>query len=298
MMAATSRAMQLYSTLLSILIATVADGVLAAAATPAPADADCAAPSDDCAAVGGWNFSVSLGAGVRTNPLDGGKDIPLVVIPQWSYYGKRLFIDDLDLGFTLHETDSNSFALIASPGYDRVFFYRYDPQNFLISSISTAVGPGGAHRPGQPPTKPAASELPANHPRVTYLAGPEWTFKAAGLSGQLDVLHDATGANSGTEIRGAIAAPLGGAAGALKLNLGFTWKSAAVVDYYYGVPGNYTPGSAFNPFVKLGFGHPLAGRWKFTAFYEYEHLGAAIADSPRVSNHEVQSVFMGVNYAF
>jgi len=300
MMAAKGRAMHLSSTLLSILIVPWAACGLAAAATPspAPADADCAAPSEDCVAVGGWNFSVSLGAGVRTNPLKGGKDIPLVVIPQWSYYGKHFFIDDLDVGFTLHETDSNSFALIASPGYDRVYFYRYDAQNFLVSSIPSDVGPGGAHKPGGPAPKPPAAEPPAIHPKVTYLAGPEWTFKAAGLSGQLDVLHDITGENDGTEIRGGIAVPLSRAADLLKLNLGFTWKSAAVVDYYYGVPGRYAPGAAFNPFVKLALAHSLMGRWKFTAFYEYEHLGASIADSPRIANHDVQSVFIGVNYAF
>ena len=31
-------------------------------------------PSGDCVAVGKWNFSVSLGAGVRTNPVAGAKD--------------------------------------------------------------------------------------------------------------------------------------------------------------------------------------------------------------------------------
>jgi outer membrane protein len=230
--------------------------------------------------------------------LAGGKDIPLVVIPAWSYYGKRFFIDDLDIGVTLHDTDANSFSLIASPGYDRVFFYRYDAQNFLVSSVTSVAGPGVGHRPGQPNTNPAVAEIPANHPKVTYLAGPEWTFKAAGLSGQLDVLHDVTGANEGTEIRGALSVPLPEAPTAVKLNLGFTWKSAAVVDYYYGVPGRYAPGAAFDPFARLAVVHPLGARWKFTAFYEYEHLGAAIADSPRIARDAVQSVFMGANYAF
>jgi outer membrane protein len=236
---------------------------------------------------------------VRTNPLREGKDIPLVLIPQVSYYGKRFFIDDLDVGFTLHETDANSFALIASPGYDRVFFYRDDLQNFLIQGIPSDVsGPGAAHRPGAPNTStPGTRETPAKHPRVTYLAGPEWTFKAAGITGQLDLLHDVTGANDGTEIRGAIAAPLA-PMGAVKLNLGFTWKSAAVVEYYYGVPGGYAPGAAFNPFVKLALRQPLGRHWQFTAFYEYEHLGPAIAASPAVAHHEVQSAFVGVTHAF
>ena len=67
---------------------------------------ECQGPTDDCVAIGRWNFSVALGAGVRTNPLVNGKDIPLIVIPQVSYYGKRFFIDNLDLGFTLIEKGS------------------------------------------------------------------------------------------------------------------------------------------------------------------------------------------------
>ena len=62
---------------------------------------DCNGPSSDCVAVGHWNFSVALGAGIRTNPVAHGANIPLVVIPQFSYYGKRVFIENLDLGVTL-----------------------------------------------------------------------------------------------------------------------------------------------------------------------------------------------------
>ena len=57
---------------------------------------DCQGPSNDCVAVGGWNLSLSFGAGVRTNPVLHESDIPLVVIPTFSYYGKRFFIDNLD----------------------------------------------------------------------------------------------------------------------------------------------------------------------------------------------------------
>jgi hypothetical protein len=37
--------------------------------SPAFADEDCKSPSSECVPVGGWNFSISLGAGVRTVQL-------------------------------------------------------------------------------------------------------------------------------------------------------------------------------------------------------------------------------------
>jgi MipA family protein len=256
-------------------------------------DAECKGPTEDCIAIGRWNFSVALGAGVRTNPLINGGDIPLVVIPQISYYGERFFLDNLDLGFTLLDRGANTFNLIATPGYDRVYFYRSDLQNFFVSFPNSAAGPTyvGAGTPG-------ATQIVPRQPRITYLAGPEWTFKYGPVSGQLDLLRDATGQNSGDEIRGAVGLPLWKSKGTLSANIGFTWKSAATVNYYYAVPIIYSGSAAFDPFIKLGYTRPLAGKWRFNAFAEYERLGSGIADSPIVTTHSVATVFVGAIYAF
>src|ERR1700678_302163 len=148
--------------------------VQGSAAADAPADDDCKAPSTDCVAVGKWNFSVALGAGVRTNPLVGGQDIPLVVIPQFSYYGKRFFIDDLDLGFTLAENATNTLNLVASPGYDRVFFYRSDLQNIFVGGFPTGFGDAALAVPAErvPSNTPNAIQVPPRSRGITYLAGP------------------------------------------------------------------------------------------------------------------------------
>jgi outer membrane protein len=254
---------------------------------------DCKGPAEDCVAIGRWNFSVALGAGVRTNPLVHGKDIPLVLIPQLSYYGKRFFMDNLDFGFTLAERGPNTFNLIATPGYDRVYFYRSDLQNFFI---------GFPYTPSSPvlesPSTPGAIKVSPPAPRITYLAGPEWTFKYGTVSGQLDLLRDATGQNSGDEIRGALGIPLLTSTGTVSANIGFTWKSAATVNYYYRVPLLYSGSAAFDPFIRLGYTLPLSSKWRFNAFAEYERLGNGIADSPIVAEHRVATVFMGAIYTF
>lgn len=265
----------------------------------ADAEEDCAASSDECVPVGGWSLSVALGAGVRTNPLVQGRDIPLVVVPQFSYYGKRFFIDNLDPGLTLFEGDSNTLSLVASPGYDRVFFYRSDFQNLFIGA-TTAVSSGGhtafvSSRPTPQTTQP----LPDRARKVTYLAGPEWTFKHGGISGQLDYLHEITGRNHGDEIRAALGVPLGRAlGGSWSANFGATWKSAAVVNYYYGYPGLYDPGWALNPFAKIGYSRPLSSKWIFSAFVHCERLGNTIAESPIVDRRYVTTAFVGATYVF
>jgi len=253
----------------------------------ARAQAACSAPSPECAEIGQFEISVSFGAGQRSNPIAGRSDIPLVVIPHISYYGKRFFLENLELGYTLHEGEANTFSLIAAPGYDRVFFYKNDLQNILIAG-GTAVPTSGVIIPED------GQEFDVGPRRTTYLVGPEWTFEHGPITGQLNALREVTGRHDGTEVRGALAAPLLQSKSSLIASAGFTWKSSEVVRYYYGVSQLYEPGSAFNPFVKLHYSRPLSERWTINAFAHYEYLSHSIADSPIVKENHVTTVFAGV----
>jgi outer membrane protein len=273
------------------LVAGIAAVSRALAASP---DADCQQESNECVIVGQWNLTVALGAGVRTNPLVDGQALPIVVIPHFSYYGKRFFIDNLDLGFTLAESTTNSLSIVASPGYDRVFFYRSDLQNIFLSGF-----PGESHV-RVPPNTPGAVPFPPRPRRVTYLAGPEWTFKFRGVTGQLDLMHEITDQNRGNEARAALSVPLlqSETGSALALNIGITWKSAAIVNYYYGAPHIYEAGSALDPFLKVSYTRRLAGKWRLNALVEYDKLGKAIADSPIIAKDYVVTAFIGAIYPF
>ena len=272
------------------------------------AEDGCKGPSNDCVAVGGWNFSLSLGAGVRTDPVIHESAIPLVLIPQVSYYGERFFLDNLDAGVTLVDSDQNTLSLIASPGYDRVFFYRSDPQNIFVSGVNlfNAYTAGSIPKNSVPnsvlaqatPSTTVTAKFPPRSRDITYLAGPEWTFKGAGITGQLDVLHEITGRNHGDEVRAALGIPLSKAGGSWSADVGITWKSSAIVNYYYGAPGVYEAGAALDPFLKLAFSRPLKGKWKITAFVECERLGNAIADSPIINARFVTTTFVGTTYSF
>jgi outer membrane protein len=252
----------------------------------ARAAAACSTPSPECAVVGQFEISVSLGVGQRSNPIAGRPDIPLVVIPHVSYYGERFFLENLEVGYTLHEGEANTFNLIAAPGYDRVFFYRNDLQNIFIE--------GGTTLATGTPVADGGQEFQVREPRrTTYLVGPEWTFSSGRLTGQLNALREVTGRHDGYEVRGALAAPLIQSKSSLVASTGFTWKSSEVVRYYYGVDRLYAPGSAFSPFVKVRYARPLSERWTFNAFAHYEFLANSIADSPIVSQNHVTTFFAG-----
>ena len=268
------------------LIAFVLAVAAAAGAARAAQVGDCDADSPDCVVVGKWNASLALGAGVRTNPLVHGQDLPLVVVPQFSYYGKRFYIDNLDLGFTALDAAKNTLSLIASPGYDRIFFYRSDLQNIFVKL-------GGAAGTNPPPVP-----FPSRSRPITYLAGPEWTFNYHDIIGQFDVLREITGHNHGEEVRTAIKLPVIRSTSALSATVGVTWQSAAIVNYYYGAPGIYESGSALRPFLKLGYTRPLGPGWRLEGLVQYEHLANSIADSPIVANNYVVTCFFGFVHAF
>ncbi len=100
----------------------------------------------DCVPVGEWQFAVGLGLGLRTNPLLGEKETPLVVLPEVVYYGERFFINNMELGFTLTDTRKHQLNLLAMPSYDQMYFNRWDPLNFFsdpgnVSSVPSSSAP-------------------------------------------------------------------------------------------------------------------------------------------------------------
>jgi len=262
---------------------------IAAAAGPqaAAAQTPCKAPSADCIPVGDLQLSLSFGYGTRTNPVVGRDDIPLFVIPYVSYYGKRFFLESLEPGFTVYESDAHTFNLIATPGFDRVFFSKHDLQNVVVPFAAA------------PPSFVAQVEdqtIAVGHPHTTYLAGPEWLFRRGNVIGQVSALYEVTGRHKGYEARAAVSAPLIQSKQSLAINAGLTWKSAATVDYYYGVPDVYRANDALSPFVKLSYALPLSERWTLTAFVHYEYLDDTIVDSPIVTDREVVTAFAGFNF--
>jgi outer membrane protein len=259
--------------------------VVLSAAGSVFAQGTCSSPSAECVVVGEWDFSIGVGLGKRSNPIAGSKDIPLVVLPQVSYYGKRFFLDNLEVGYTLFEGNSHTLNLIATPGYDRVFFLRDDPQNYFVGGVGSMLSTPNFLELERASLRPR---------RTTYLAGPEWLFAAGPFAGQLSALYEATGRHKGYEVRGALAAPLLTSDHSLVVTGGFTWKSAELVDYYYGMDRYYEGKATFNPFVKLGYAHALGERLSLTAFVHYEYLGDGIADSPIVRDDAVTSAFVGL----
>nr|WP_324257316.1 MipA/OmpV family protein [Cellvibrio fontiphilus] len=278
----------------------------------------CEQGQGDCVEVGKWDISLGLGAGVRTNPLDDGDDIPLVILPQVNYNGERFFIQNLDFGAILWQSESQQLSLLATPSYDQVFFHRWSPSNFFIdgSTLATAGKESGGKNPVVTDDEAHDRELltPEFMPlqqrklrdrKMAGLAGIEYSWSTALADLQIQYLTDFTQIHSGEEVRIAIAKHWQSGKHQWSASLGANWQSRAVVNYYYGVAlaeaderGSYQTGSAITPLLRLDWNYELTERWDLRLLASYRELPDEISASPLINDNKVITVFVGGVYHF
>ncbi len=306
--------------------------LLALIALPASAnqaESACARSSERCVAAGTWEVSLALGAGLRTNPVAGADDVPLVLIPQVTYYGKRFFFDSLDLGYTLVDRPDWMVNALITPSGDGLYFFEDDWGRYFLQGGVNTLGASFSPSPGAPtladeeapegpqedergaespsPNAPASAALPPLRDRnIAALAGLEASGDLGRMEWQLQALSDVSGVHNGEELRFALSTGTRQRKHQLGLSLGFSWKSAEVMEYYYGVTQGessgqrptYRPDSGTSPFVRLSWSHPVSKKWHWLGSVQYEHLSEAVRNSPLIDQNKVMQIFVGGVYHF
>jgi len=267
----------------------------------------CDPDKESCSAIGEWSFGLAFGLGARTNPLIDGNDIPLVILPSISYYGENFFIDNLDLGYTLWDSQDWMFNALITPSYDRVFFERWDIGNLLVdfSGASPVAMPDPGFDQGlsqnEETTNLNADELKKRE--FSLLGGIEVSKMISGGQLQLGLFGDVSGVHSGQEARLAYSIPIKNSG--WSTTLGLTWKDAKMTDYYYGVDedevvdnrGAYQAGSSLNPFVKISWQQQQENDyWRFGL--EYQALDDSLSHSPLINKNYVITAFIGKQFNF
>lgn len=223
-----------------------------------------------CVEVGRWDASVAIGAGVRTNPIAGGDNLPIVIIPNLTYYGKRFYLENYTFGYSLVEKPIYSVNLVLTPSYDQIYFQSWGLGNISIDSgggSSSAFASEGviyntpsgdmqleyensveADEPYAPtdlepatPTEPEVVERvytldleQLNKRKQTGLAGVEFSYFGQKWVASLNVLQEALNVHGGQEVRLAASQAFGSGKTRYQFSTGMTWQSANLIDYYFG----------------------------------------------------------------
>jgi len=268
------------------------------------ANTGCTADDPGCIAIGEWEFKLALGVGKRTNPLVDSSDIPLVLVPQVSYYGERFFIENLELGYTLIDSEQFMLNAILTPGRDSGFFLRNDINNFFIDG---AIEFTHSILPNDEAIKDGKIDIDDLHKRrLAGLAGIELSSAWKNLQWQIQLLQDVTKVHQGKEVRFAFGSQRIFADQAFSASAGFTWKSESLLNYYYGIstdeagetPFAYEASNGLSPFVRLAWNKMLNRRWQLSSSVQYERLSSAINNSPLVEEDYVLQFFVGGIYHF
>ncbi len=238
------------------------------------ASASCTKSDAGCVEVGSWSASIAIGAGVRENPVIGMDDIPLILLPSFSYHGKRLSLENLNLSYLVVENEKHSLHLLATPSLEHMFFNDWSLGNFSLEGgssgdlIPTTRGNGQgefADEPSEPivvadqpgevdsetempivdqpivlqPTTADAVEIDQLHDRnLAVLAGFEYGLYLGPMYFGLQALQDISAVHKGQEIRFAASYQKEMQGHRLRASAGVLWKSNAAMDYYYGVREN------------------------------------------------------------
>jgi len=270
--------------------------------------AECEQVSDSCAEVGEWKFSLAVGAGVYTNPLHGGDNIPLVLIPKISYYGEKVFFENNTLGYSFFENEHIVISAITQLNHQKAYFTRWHPQNVFIESVSSGIT-----------TDISFSEENQKSPvNVQDVSNRRWAIDAGAQINwfidqstdvQVQVLHDINNVYNGfngqfqlTQMMGFKQLP----DTAMSLSLGANINNKNLVDYYYGISQendfnleqNYQGKLSVNPYFRLVLMHQLSAQWSASFHLKRIFLDENTIDSPLVKDNHIDTIFAGVTYDF
>ena len=91
----------------------------------------CTDTNDECVAVGLWQISLAVGGGVLTNPVVGGDNIPLLVVPYVSYYNERFFLENTTIGYTFSDAPSFDLSAILELNGEQKYFNSLHAGNII-----------------------------------------------------------------------------------------------------------------------------------------------------------------------
>lgn len=264
----------------------------------------CAADEDVCVEPGKFQLSVALGAGQRSNPLYDGDSFPMLILPDFSYYADSWFIDNGTLGYSLQQNERFAASIVMRLNAEKGYFQRWFAGNLMTMNSSGSFLPPEFETGGEKSL--AAVSIGQVGKRPTSVdAGLQFNWFGEQWQSRLNLWQDISSNYEGQNASLSWSRLWSVAGGQFDLSASLYWKSAKLIDTYYGVNENelyylqrYQGRDSWQPELRLGWQKALDPRWSLLTFYRYLHLDDAMTESPLVQDDSVQTWFVGVSYRF
>lgn len=246
---------------------------------------------------GHWQLSLVVGHGELQSPLSDAGHIELSALPSIKYYGKRFYLENTSLGYSLYESPRFAVDLVGRLNSDGLFFP--DSGNYLIQSFATVSRFRSVDEKRTDMIKPPKR-------RLSYLGGAAMHWLGP-VNISLAAYRDISGVHDGNEVAVTTGKRLGFGAIEVGFELGATYQSRALVDYYYGADTIfpwmveptpvYHPGAALNSYFKLESYYQLTEKVSLLATGRLDRLDEEIWQSPFVIRRETHSFYVGLQYS-
>lgn len=249
-----------------------------------------------------WHLSVNTGAGVITNPLHEGDNLPLILLPEVAFYGEQWFFDNGRLGYSLHESDTHVVNIVTEFNPETRFFIDFHPSNvFALQTSNSFVVESTSS--DELVEKSVVTTNDVKKRRWALDAGLSYHYIRSNHVFSVQVLADVSGVYKGA--RSALQWQSHHQLGRLSIapSLGVWYKSNELNDYFYGLSaeessyGEIEVGSSWQPYAKIDARWPLGetNSLRFhLAYYDY----SAVDDSPLFEHTYSMTAFIGFNHIF
>ncbi len=273
---------------------------LAAQVFTGAAYGQCQSENDNCVSVNQWQFSLAIGVGQLTNPLEGGDDIPLVLLPDIHYYSEQFFIENNVVGYSFYQSENFVLSAVGQLNREKAFFTDWQPSHLFVPNFSDSMLTEAEQRSIDKDDVSKRKWAVDGGIQLNWFIGQNTELKA-------QLLHDINNVYQGVNGQLALYHYLN-ISDDTKLNLGIgaNWHSKQLNNYYYGLDKKdqvglanfYQADAGINPFISFGLNYRLNDRWQAQIRVKQQKLSKAISDSPLVKEQQITSAFIGVVYAF
>lgn len=241
---------------------------------------------DDVKQGGPPRWAFGMGAIVNDSPY-AGEGSRVMPIPLLSYNGERLYFRGLGAGWRIVENESFELAALGKLRFDGFDVDDLGRKELARNGIDDRL-------------------LEDRDKTFDVGLGMKWRGRAGEL--EVELLADATDTSSGQEASIQYGYPFKLGKGTLSPNVGVTWQSKDMANYYYGTLDaeaargvvDYKPGAVTVPHVGVSYFRPLGEKWSVMAFFKYSSLPDEIKQSPfiELDTDGTASMFIGFSRAF
>ena len=288
--------------------------VSAAAQAAGCSDATKTSATAPCETTDQFHFSLAMGAGFRSNPLHGGHNMPLWLMPDLAYYGQHWFFDNGTLGYSWVLSPEVTLSLVSRFNEEQGYFRRASFSNVFTSQRIADDGLAGPVQKNEISESVRVVDIGQVSKRPWALdGGLQLDWQKAQWQVRANWWHDVSNEYQGSHAKVSVAYHLSHVTGDWGFSSALAWKSARLLDTYYGISfddgGSPDVASAgFQPEVGVHWSYELDKNWALLSLFRYRWLNidlknaedpsVDIQQSPLLAEAFVRSWFIGVSYRF